>query len=317
MTTTLFDRTRKSGQAEAIGSGADPALFNSDGIAEVTSASEFLARFGGLEVVGVPNLKVSLDVAGSATTTYTVPSGKSWRLLSMILEVVTDATVANRTVTVATPGDTIVLAAQAASTTVRSQIVFSDNTQGNLRVEPVGTLTIAEPVTAADSFTLNTTTFTFVAALTGAANEIFIGANEAATKAALDAAFADRDNGGVLHSVSDAVYESLDMTAVAFAGDDMVFTYSGSGSATVDGEAIVFLEVTLTHASNVLDGSGTLGGTTAGVGAGTKEGTTAFPGAGVILDAAETVVITEPVEAAAGDDIDIYLTYIEYDVPIK
>ena len=172
MTTTIFDRTRKSQQATATGSGSDPAVFDSNGLAEVTSADEFLAQFGGLELVGTPLFRVHLDVAGNATTTITVPTGKTWRLLTAVMEITADANAANRIVHVLTrdTGDTTIedltMPTATANDVDRIQVVFEDKTKGNLRVEPVGTLTMATKPTATDTIVINGETMTWVAALT-------------------------------------------------------------------------------------------------------------------------------------------------------
>jgi hypothetical protein len=313
----LFDPKKKAtDQINGPGGGNEVAKFDSTGVASVTNPEKFYVDHVGLTEVGVPKLLVALDVGGDAATTFTVPAGKTWRLLTAVMELVTDASVGNRTLRLRTRNsadtaiETFTQATQAASLTVRYQVVFEDRTQGSQRVEPVGTLTIAEPVTAADTITINGEVVTFVAALTGA-NQILIGASEAATKLAMNAAFVDRDNGGVLHSVTDASFAAMEVSAVDFAGDDMVFTYAGEGNATVDGEAVDTTE-TLTHVSNVWDAA-TLGGTTAGVGAGTLEGTSRFPVSGVILTAGEDIIIDEPAISDTGDDVDVFITVIEYD----
>ena len=97
MTTTVFDRNRKSGQAVVGQSGQDPAVFSSAGIAEVSDAEPFLAKMGGLEIPGKPKFFCYLDVAGNAAATkITVPAGKYWRVLSGVFELATSADVANR-----------------------------------------------------------------------------------------------------------------------------------------------------------------------------------------------------------------------------
>ncbi len=318
VTTKIFSRARKSTQAAASAAPgkADAATFDSDGLAKVDNADEYLAAFGDVNLAGTVHLDVSLDVGGDATTTYTVPAGKQWRLLSMVFEMVTDSSVATRTLRVVTSAETYTFAGHVASTTTRYQLVFEDDTQGLTRVEPTGTLTIAEQVTAGDTMTINGILITFVAddAITGT-HQVSIGATEAAFKVNMDAAFGATPVKGV-HSITQDIRDTMEVTAVDFSTDDMVFTYAGPGSATGDGEAVTLAE-TFTHANNVWDsGDTTLGGITAGVGAGTLEGSTRFPANGTLLEAAETVVVTEPVAADTGDDIDIYFTYIEYDVPI-
>jgi hypothetical protein len=311
----LVDRSKKSGHFGGSRSG-DSVSFDSTGVAEgVSAAKAVTALFENPSVfeLGHPGVDVDETVAGNATATKAVPAGKYWRLIGAHHTLVTDATVANRAVvyTINTNEEVITHANVAASTTARRQTLFGtdDYIVGNEAVAAQGTLTIAEPVTAADTFTINGVTFTFVAALTGAVNEIFIGANEAATKVALNAAFAGRVGGGTLHSVSDAVYTSLEMTAAAFVADDMVFTANVAGTL---GDALEFVEATLTHASNVLDGTGTLGGTTAGVDAADEIGTLDYPTQGVYLGPAEEVVVSVT-NGVAGDALHVYLFYLEFD----
>ena len=122
-------------------------------------------------------------------------------------------------------------------------------------VKATGTLTIAEPVTAEDSMTIGSVTYTFKAEGTAdAAGEIDLGASEAATKLEIVKAILGTD--GYNTANPDVI------CAAAFTSDTLLFTAKEAGTA---GNAIVFLEVLLTHASNVLNGSGVLGGTTAGV----------------------------------------------------
>ena len=313
--TRIFDRKRKGKQATALGSGADPAVFNTAGVASVSSADEFQAQLGGLFVLGEPGSDEVEGTAGNATHTITVPTGKYWRLVGLFHLLVTDANVANRAVVVTTRDsadatiEAITHADVAASTTAKRTTLFGtdDNVRGDRAVASQGTLTIAEPVTAADTFTLNATAFTLVAALTGAENEILIGASEAATKLALNAAFVDRDNGGVLHSVTDATYAAIGMTAIDFAGDDMVFTANVKGAA---GDALATTE-TFTHANNVFDAA-TLGTTTAGLDAADKVSTLDHPTAGPYLGPGEDILISVT-NGVAGDALDTYLYYIEYD----
>jgi len=316
MTTTIFDRTRKSGKATATGSGADPAAFDASGLAEVASADEFLAQFGGLELVGTPLYRVHLDVAGNATTTITVPTGKTWRLLTATMEITADANAANRIVHVLTrdTADTTIedltMPTATANDVDRIQVVFEDKTKGNLRVEPVGTLTMDTVPVATKTITINGEVMTWIAALTGP-GQLLIGANVAAAVTALEAALVDRDNGGVLHSVSDASFAAMEISAIDFAADDMVVTYAGPGNATVDGEALA-TTTTMAAGANAW-GAATLGDTTAGIDAGTVPGTSTFPT--TLLLAGEDILFSVT-NGLAGDDLDVYLTVIEYDETI-
>lgn len=311
----LVDRSKKGGHYGGSRAG-DAVSFDATGIVEGVSAASVataLRENPSISEVGLPGVAIDEQVAGNATATFAVPAGKYWQLIGAAHQLVTDATVANRAVvfTVNTTEEVITHANVAASTTARRTTLFGtdDNVVGNEAVAAQGTLTIAEPVTDGDDFTINGVTFTLVAALTGAANEIFIGANEAATKAALNAAFASRTGGGTLHSVSDAVYTALEMTAAAFDGDVMTFTASVAGTA---GDALEFVEATLTHTSNVLNGSGTLGGTTAGVDAADKLASVDFPTSGIVLAATEDVVVSVT-NGVAGDAFDVYLFYLEFE----
>ena len=310
----LVDRSKKSGHFGGSRSG-DSVSFDSTGVAGGVSAAKvatILRESPTTIELGHPGVDVDEAVAGNATATYTVPTGKYWRLIGAHHTLVTSADVANRAVVFTVDGLAVITHANvAASTTARRQTLFGtdDYVVGPEAVAAQGTLTIAEPVTDEDDFTINGVTFTLVAALTGAANEIFIGANETATKAALNAAFATRTGGGTLHSVTDATYTALEMTAVAFSDDAMVFTANVAGTA---GDALEFVEATLTHASNVLDGSGVLGGTTAGVDAADRIAAADFPTAGVLLIPADEVVVSVTA-GVAGDSLNVCLFYLEFD----
>jgi len=311
----LIDRTRKSGQLD--GSLLSATDFNSSGVSgETTDVAATLLRYPTASEVGTPELHQYAETAdGSTAEILTVPSGAAWRLVGLVHQQTNSGDVATRTVTVSmrTAADADIEVLSSATSVASAETEYSflfgaeDRIGGNAGVAAQGTLTIAEPVTAADDFTLNTSTFTFVAALTGAENEILIGASEAATKLALNAAFVDRDNGGVLHSVSDATYAAIGMTAIDFATDDMVFTANTKGTA---GDALVFLEGTLTHANNVLDGSGTLGGTTAGADQADTISALNFPeDSGPLLTAGEDVEIIVT-NGQAADDFKGYLFVI-------
>lgn len=102
--------------------------------------------------------------------------------------------------------------------------------------QSTGTLTIAEACAAGDTFTVAGVTFTIVAALTGAENEILLGANEAATKTAINAALGTTPSfPNTYHNVHAETRRTMGVTAVNFTGgganDDMVFTAVQAGSA--------------------------------------------------------------------------------------
>lgn len=321
-TTKIFSRARKSTQASATAAPgkANAATFNSVGLASVDNPAAYLSEFGDVNLAGTVHFEVVLDSDGTAaeSDTYTVPAGKQWRLLSCVFELITDGTTADRQVRLRTRTDadvaieTFTQAVQTASTTTRYQLAFEDDTQGATRVEPTGTLTIAEQVAAADTFSINGVTITLVAvgSIT-ASHQIEIGATEAASKLNFNAALGATPTKGN-HSITADIRASMEVTAADFSSDDMVFTYAGPGSATGDGEAVALAE-TFAGATNVWDsGDTTLGGVTAGVGAGTLEGSTRFPANGTMLEAGEDININVLL-GVAGDDLDYYLTYIEYD----
>lgn len=316
----LFSRNHKSEQVSAVQAGSDAAVFNSAGIASVTSANEFTDNFSGIELVGEPGLYWDIATAGNASLVVTVPAGKYWKLISAVMRITADANAANR-IGVALTRDgadaTIKTLTQTSAVTANQDLVrhfiygTDDNVRGNNGVASQGTLTIAEPVTTADPFVINGTTFTILAALTGAANEILLGADEAATKVNLNAAFGTRTGVGNLHSVSDAVYAALECTAIDFAGDDMVFTANVEGVA---GDSIDTTE-TFTHGSNVFDAA-TLGTTTAGVDQAHIVSDIDYPTSGCYLIAAEDIVFSVTA-GVAGDNFEVFLSYEEFDdIPV-
>ena len=114
-----------------------------------------------------------------------------------------------------------------------------------------GTLTVDTQVTADDTITIGTTTYTFKAGATAAAGEIGIGDNVAACKLAIVAAINGTDTKNTAHAL---------VTAAAFVGDDCVITAQTKGVA---GDEIATTS-SLTTETNVFDAT-TLGTTTAGV----------------------------------------------------
>lgn len=268
----IVDRSRKGGQVG--GHKVAPLAYDSVGLsAETTDVADVLFEYAEAWEVGTPEMHYYAEASdGSTTEVLTVPSGEAWRLVGLIHDQENSGDAATRTVTVSmrtsADADIEVLSSATSVADADNEYEFlfggPGRVGGNQGIAAVGTLTIAEPLTDNDTFTINGVQFTFQSALTaGAVNEIFIGANEAATKTALDAAFgASRAGGSGLHTVSDAVYDSLEMTAGDFSSDVMTFTANVKGLA---GDSLEFKEDTLTHSSNVLNGSNTLGGTTAGV----------------------------------------------------
>ncbi len=326
-TTKIFSRKRKGTQASASAAPGrvNAATFDSDGLAAVDNPSAYLAAYGDVGLAGTVHVEVVQDADGTAaeSDTYTVPTGKQWRMLSFYCELNADSNPANRVVTVVTRNsadeaiETFSQATQVADATTRYSLVFEDDTQGLLRSEPTGTLTIAVQITAGDTMDINGKRITFVAVdgIT-AEGQIEIGATEAATKVNINKALGTTRAKGK-HSIGETFFATLEVTAVDFTGgganDNMVFTYAGPGSATGDGEALTTTEV-FTGGTNVW-GATTLGDTSAGAGAGTLEGSTRFPANGTMLEAGEDINISV-VAGLAGDDLDYILTYIEYDVSV-
>jgi len=293
--------------------------FAADGVAEVSAAADVndaLHQLGStfeVPAVGVHRVEAA---AGNATTTITVPTGKTWHLIAAQHLLVTDANVANRAVVFKTQDtsdteiESITHANVAASTTAKRSTAWEidDNVVGNEAVAAQGTLTVAADVTEDDTITINGVTFTFKDALTGAENEILNGADHDATQASLEAAFKDRDNGGVLHTVTDATFEAIAVTMAAFSSDDAVFTANVKGTA---GNALATTS-SFTDGGNAFDAV-TLGTTTAGVDAADKLSTLEFPDSGVLLDAGEDLVVSVT-NGVAGDALDFTVVYLEYDV---
>jgi hypothetical protein len=321
MASRLIDRTKKSGKLG--GSPGQPAAdFGSDGVSEgsLTAAQigQVLLRYPTISEVGQPGLDEVEGTAGNASATITVPSGKYWRLIGLYHTLVTDANVANRAVVILTRTtadatiDTITHANVAASTTAKRVTLFGqdDYVRGDRAVAAQGTLSMATKPTATNTMTINGVAFTWVAALTGAVNELLIGADAAASQAAANAAFvsANRATASGLHSVSDAVFASLECTAIDFAANDMVFTANVKGTA---GNSIATTE-TFTAGGNVFDAA-TLGTTTAGLDAGDKVSSTLdYPDAGNLLGPGEDLNISVT-NGVAGDSLDTYLFYLEFD----
>ena len=120
-----------------------------------------------------------------------------------------------------------------------------------------GTLTIAEPVTDADTFTIDTTVYQLLDTPL-AAYDVAIGADEAATKVNIVAAINASGTPGTEYFAGTLIHPTV--SAIAFATDDCVLTAKTNGTA---GNSIATTE-TFDHISNVFDAA-TLGTTTAGV----------------------------------------------------
>lgn len=307
----LFSRQRDSAQVSAD-QGQTVAEFGSNGVAtldgeqSVVDASSLLTQFPDLYELGRVGVQVAADVAGDATTTFTVPTGKTWRLLAAVERIDTDASVGNRILTCRTRTaadatiEEITHAAVAADAIAEKVIIFAPNEDavGSKAVAAQGTITIAEPVTDGDTITVAGLVYTFK---TGTEDDqgstlrtVPLGADEAATKANL---------------VTALKANPFVTVPAAFTGDDLVVTAAQPGAA---GDALTFVE-DLTHGSNVMDGSGTLGGTTAGVDAADKHSTIEYPTSGPLLTAGEDVHFLVGTTPDNGDVIDRWLIYLEFD----
>lgn len=125
------------------------------------------------------------------------------------------------------------------------------NAVGVTAVAAQGTLTIAEPVVAAEEMTVGSVTYTFVADGTATvAGEIDLGADEAATKVNIVAALDGSDG---LNTANTAV-----TVPAAFTGDDLVITAASAGVVVIP------TSDTFTGVGNEFDGVA-LGTTRAGV----------------------------------------------------
>ena len=266
--------------------------------------SLLLAQFPEVYEIGRPGLSYAASLDASAASTLTVPTGKYWRLIGATLSYLASADAATRTpvLTVTNAADTafttISLPTKTANQRETETVLFGTGKRlsGTRGVAAVGTLVIAEPVTAGDTITIDTTVYTFVTTDDGTVtNAIALGGSEANTKAALNARLAT--NGGSHPTV----------VGTAFSGDNMVLTAREKGLA---GDSIVTTE-TLTHASNVFDAT-TLGAVTAGldfaVGLGDKD----FPTLGNLLVPTDKVVMTVT-NGHANDEYEFAVFYIEYD----
>lgn len=290
--------------------------FDSSGIVDSSDGADLLAENPSVYELGFPGVQHTEGTAGNSSVTYTVPSGKYWRLVGVYHLLVTDATAANRAVvlTSRTAADATIEAIThanvAASTTAKRTTLYGvdDYVVGNEAVAAQGTLTMDTNPTAGDTMTINGTAFTFVAALTGAENEILIGANVAATQVSVENAVgATPDGTAADHSVTDATRTALACTGADFSGNDMVFTATVKGTA---GNSIATTE-TFTAGTNVFDAA-TLGTTTAGVDAADKLSTLDYPTSGVLLGPGEDVNISVT-NGVAGDTLDTTVVYLEFD----
>jgi hypothetical protein len=257
---------------------------------------------------------VSADL--SAEAEVACPTGKYWRLIGGILNYTASADVATRTPIITieqtddTALDTLTLTTKVADDVEYDHFLFgtSGNIGGNVDVAAQGTLTVAVNPTATDTMTINGVAFTFVATLTGAANEILVGTNLAATKVSIENAIGVTPSGASAdHSVTTAVRTSLGCTGADFATNDMVLTAVDPGTA---GNSIATTE-TFASGSNVFDAA-TLGTTTAGVNATDVLGTENYPTNGVLLVPTDKVVLNVT-NGNANDAAELAVFAIEFD----
>ncbi|KKM00925.1 hypothetical protein LCGC14_1799530, partial [marine sediment metagenome] len=127
-------------------------------------------------------------------------------------------------------------------------------------VKAQGVLTIAEPVTNADSFTIDAKVYVLQTSLTDVDGNIAIGGSEAQTKLNIIAALDLSGVAGTDYATSMTAHPTVD--GAAFVVDDAVLTAKTAGTA---GNSIVTTETGqgFTHADNVFDAA-TLGTETAG-----------------------------------------------------
>ena len=269
---------------------------------DAVSAAGLLTQFKELTEVGQIFIRDE-TAAGNGSENFEVPTGKYWRLLAMVHVLVTSGDVADRAVVVATRTaanaaiETLTHVVVAANQTAQRTTAFgsADWVTGNLGVAAVGKITIAEPVTTGDTFTIGTTEYTLLSAASATVpNQILMGATEATTKTAIAAAVSGHP---------------LVTCPAEFSGDDLLVTARRAGTA---GNAIVFIEDTLTHGSNVLDGSGVLGGTTSGVNPADILSALDYPAAGPLLTPGEDVHVTVTA-GVAGDTLTTFLIGLQYD----
>ena len=195
--------------------------------------------------------------------------------------------------TVTIDGDVYEFLADTAQTKTASTNVAVDITSHTTKSQ--GTLTVTDQVSADESFVVGDTTYTFKASATEAGH-VEVGANEAETKTNIVAA---------INGTDDLNEPNTSASATAFDGDDMVVTALVGGTA---GDSIVFTE-SITNAS--IDGSGTLGGTTAGADctAANADGALIGVDVGTTYSMAQgtgtTVVVTASTKGVAGDLIEV------------
>lgn len=188
------------------------------------------------------------------------------------------------------------------ASTVASQGTLTMDTQPSVLTASQGTLTIAEPVTDGDTFTIGSKTYTLQTTLTDSDGNIAIGGSEAQTKLNIVSAVNYDPTGPELFGGVPGTDFAASMTAnsdasiAAFSGDAAVLTAKTAGAA---GDTVATTH-TLTHASNQFDGA-TLGTTTAGLDADTVTiDTNVYTWASTVGpdDAANTIAVGADLAAA-------------------
>ncbi len=316
--TKLYDR--KNVAVRSAAQGQQVAEFSSKLATEGWSVgaggskdlSSLLSQFPSVVELGRPMILTSNATDPSAQVEIVVPAGKYWRLIGGMGYYIADDAAVTRTpeITIeqtdSTVLETITISTKTANQEEVDHFVFGTgaNVSSNIDVPAKGTFSIDEPVTAGDTFTIGTQGYIFVAGTDQPAHAtrigINMGADEAATKVFMNREFVDGKHPLV--------------NAVAFTGgganDDMVFTARTPGLA---GDAIIFVEDTLTHANNVLDGSGVLGGTSPDAAdAADGIGALDYPTNGVLLVPTDKVVINVGL-GEADDNYEVAIFGLEFD----
>lgn len=305
----FFDRAKRENAQAAQGQAT--LEFSAAGVATTGVAfnaisdanrAVLLNQFPEIYELGRLGVRRHVGVAGNATTNIAVPTGKFWRVLAFQHRLVTDATVATRALNFAlrnaadTPYQTITQANQTASQTVNqvSSVGPNANAVGNQQVAARGTLSMATNPSNNETITIDGVVYTFVTTDNGSVtNAIQIGANAAATQA--------------LVTPKINVHPTVKV-ATDWAGNNLVVEARQAGTA---GNSIATTE-TLAAGGNQWDAA-TLGTTQAGVDAAIRNGTIDFPAPGGLLVAAEDINVTVT-NGVAGDVLDFYVFYLEFDV---
>ena len=250
--------------------------------------SEMLSQYKAVYELGRPFMARALSADASVEEELIVPANRYWRLIGSYLNYTASADSANRIpiITVENTGGTafttITYATITANDVDNNSCLFgtdpnvSEGESGGLAVAANKILTIGEQVTAGDTFKIDTTTYTFIAAGTdptvAQSPGIELGANEAATKVNIE------------EVLKDGRHPTVNAAAV-FSGDSLTVTARTPGTA---GNLIALTE-TFTNGANVwAGGASTL---SAGADAATKLGDKDYPTLGALLIPTDKVVL--------------------------